>query len=266
MPGGVDLVVLPDGDAVAAEAADRIAAALAGAIAARSIADWATTGGSSPPGFYRHLIEAPLRDRVDWRRVRLWWGDDRFVARDDPRSNVRAADAILLGPDGVPIPPDAVHPWPCGEALARAEGPDAVARRYADQAVELVPIRDGVPAFDLVVIGIGPDGHLLSVFPGSRAFGSDAVALGIPAPSHVEPHVERVTFTPRILDAAGSLIVIATGAAKAEVLGHVFGPLREERRWPAQRAVRPGAVWLLDEAAASELDVGEDRARDPAGR
>jgi 6-phosphogluconolactonase len=256
---GIELRVLADADAVAREAADRIAGTLARAVAARSQADWATTGGSSPAAIYRYLIARPIRERVDWTRVRLWWGDDRFVRRDDPRSNVAAVDAILLGADGVPIPAEAVHPWPCDEALLRGEGPDAAAHRYADEALSLVPVRDGVPAFDLVIVGVGPDGHLLSVFPGSPALGSPAVALGIPAPDHVEPHVERVTFTPRILDVAGALIVVATGDAKAGILADVLGPIRDERRWPAQRAVCPGAVWLLDEAAASRSSRARGR-------
>jgi 6-phosphogluconolactonase/glucosamine-6-phosphate isomerase/deaminase len=91
---------------------------------------------------------------------------------------------------------------------------------------------------------------VLSVFPGSAAFDSPAVALPIPAPSHVTPYIERVTLNPAVLDAARSLVVVVIGSAKAAVMADVLGPVRDERRWPAQRARRAGATWYLDEAAA----------------
>ncbi|MEA2550075.1 MAG: 6-phosphogluconolactonase, partial [Chloroflexota bacterium] len=88
--------VLPDPNAVAAVAAQRIATALAGAVGQRGRADWATTGGSTPIGIYRELAQPPLRDMVPWADVHVWWGDDRFVPRDHPLSNVLPLDQVLL--------------------------------------------------------------------------------------------------------------------------------------------------------------------------
>lgn len=254
-PGEPEVLVLADADAVARAAAERIAGWLAAAAAERGTAHWATTGGSSPAGIYRALVTPPLRDAVDWSRVHLWWGDERFVGRHDPLSNVAAADEILLARGaGVPLSSFHVHPWPCEQAVTMGQGPEWVVQRYITEVSQLVPTGPGGrPAFDVALVGVGPDGHLLSVFPGSAAFDTDALALAIPAPTHIEPHVDRVTFSPRILDDARELLIAATGPAKAAMLAEVLGPERDERRWPAQRARRAGAVWFLDEAAAEEL-------------
>ena len=93
----------------------------------------------------------------------------------------------------------------------------------------------------------------MSVFPDSETFDRDDTVLSVPAPTHVEPHVARVTLNPRVLDVARRIIVVAHGAPKASILAEVLGPVRDERRWPAQLARRPGATWILDEAAASAI-------------
>ena len=272
---GETITVLADTEACARAAAERIARMLVEAVAERGVAHWATTGGSTPGPIYRDLAQPPLRDDIPWDRVQLWWGDDRFVPPDHPLSNVHVATSDLIeigarsgesgtgdyGTDvdgrrspGAPIPAGNVHPIPTGAAIAAAAGPDWAAARYAAELVAAgPPFENGVPAFDLVLVGIGPDGHVLSVFPGSPAFDSREPVLGIPAPTHVEPHVARVTLNPRILAAARAVIVVAHGAAKAEVLAAVLGPELDERRWPAQLARRSGATWILDEAAASAL-------------
>lgn len=257
-PGEPEVVVLPDAESVSIEAASRIVRILAAAIDERGRADWATTGGSTPAPIYRALSEPPLRDAVDWPRVHLWWGDDRYVPRDHRDSNVLLADEILLARPphgaGVGILVANVHPFPCSEAIAEARGAAWCAKRYAAEVRAALPEgRGGWPAFDLALVGVGPDGHLLSVFPGSAAFDSPAIALAIPAPTHVEPHVERVTLNPAILDAARHLLVVSHGAGKAAVLAGVLDGPRDERRLPAQRARRSGATWLLDIAAAANL-------------
>lgn len=260
------ILVVADAAAAATEAARRIAAALAAAVAGRGRADWATTGGSTAPAMYRALSEAPLRDVVPWPAVHVWWGDDRFVPRDHPLSNVKPLDDILMGigeaalgtagghPAGVPLAVDHLHPFRISEAIGAGRDPASVARDLADElAVAGLPLRDGYPVLDLVVLGIGGDGHLLSVFPGSTAFGATAWALAVPAPTHIEPHVPRVTMHPAIVQVAREVVVVATGGAKADVLAAVFGPERDASRWPAQVARHERAVWILDEAAAARL-------------
>jgi 6-phosphogluconolactonase len=243
--------VLPDPDAVAIAAADRTATGLAAAIASRGVANFVTTGGSTPAGIHAALRSGPRRDQVDWTRVHLWVGDERFVRRLDPLSNMGAAERTLIADGGLPIPPDQVHGWPTDEALDAGQGPGLAARWQAERCAGLVPgWASGGPVFDVVIVGIGSDGHLLSIFPGSRALDDPALTLAIPAPTHIEPHVERLTFGPAMLHGARVLLAPAFGAVKAPVLADIFGPTRDVTRWPAQLARRRGAVWLLDEAAA----------------
>jgi 6-phosphogluconolactonase len=271
-----EIAIRPDSEACAQTAAGMIASALSEAVGDRERAHWATTGGSTPAAIYRHLAVSPLRDRVPWEFVELWLGDERFVPADHPLSNAKIAKDDLLeigalsgqsgtggsGADvlggrtaGAPIPAENVHPIPTGQAIAEGVGPIWAAQRYAETLRDLGPAVDGRwPAFDLVLLGIGPDGHVLSVFPGSETFDKDDTVLGVPAPTHVEPHVARVTLNPRILDVARRIIVVAHGAGKAAILAEVLGPERDERRWPAQLARRAGATWILDEAAASALN------------
>src|SRR5690349_6657579 len=200
----VEVVASPaDGAALAAE---RIARALRTAVEARGRADWATSGGTTPVGIYQHLSAKPLVDEIPWGNVHVWWGDDRYVPRDHPASNVKAFDEIMLGASddeegtagdraGRVIPLDNVHPFPTGEAIGATRGAAWAATVFAAE-LRAAPLDriDGWPVFDLIIVGVGPDGHVLSVFPGSPALGSDELALAIPAPTHIEPHLERVTL------------------------------------------------------------------------
>jgi 6-phosphogluconolactonase len=248
--GEPEIIVLPDAEAASATAARRIAAALAAAVAARGVAHWATTGGSTPGPIYRELSREPARGSVPWDRVHLWWGDDRWAPPDDPLSNTLAARDLLLGT--VPIPRAQVHFVPIGEAMAGGHPPAWAAARYAEalHAADLPVDAAGFPILDVVLVGIGPDGHLFSVFPGSATWDDPAWAQAVQAPTHIEPQVARVTLHPRILDAAHLVIVVATGASKAAVLGRLLGERGDPRDLPALLARRTGAVWILDEAAA----------------
>jgi 6-phosphogluconolactonase len=277
-----ELVIRPDPDSTALAAAERIASILGSAADERSVANWATTGGSTPAGIYRALTLPPLLDEVPWTSVNLWWGDDRYVPRDHPLSNVEAADDILIrigalsgqsgwgeaGEDVVlrrepaaRIPVENVHPMPMSEAIGEARGPAWAAATYeAELRAAGLPERDGWPVFDLVLLGVGPDGHVLSVFPDSETFTRSEWALPVPAPTHIEPHISRVTLNPAILGAAGSIIVVAHGASKADILANVFGAEVDPQRWPAQLTRRASATWFLDEAAAAGLPKNVSRA------
>ena len=261
-----ELIVVADAEEAGATAASQIASVLAQSVAERGRADWATTGGSAAVAIYRHLVAA-YRDAVPWAAVQVWWGDDRYVPRDHPLSNVKPFDDILLdigateeGVAGgrsaaaIPLPIENLHPFRTGEAIAGSRGPSwcaealAAELRRADLAVD-----GGWPVFDLILLGIGPDGHLLSVFPGSPAFDSSELALAIPAPTHVEPMVERVTLNPAVIGVARQVLVVATGAGKAAALADIFGDEHDPRRWPGQLARRGGATWVVDAAAATGL-------------
>ena len=270
--GRPDLLVLPSADAVAEAAAGEIARGLADAIAERGVAHWVTTGGSSAPGIYHALGRSPLRDSVDWSRVHVWWGDDRYVPSDHPLSNVLPLIQILLtsggdeeggspeGADvggageGVRIPAGQIHEIPVTEAIARAGGAAWAAAAYATLIQDVGPAAgpDGLPAFDVFVLGVGPDGHVMSVFPGSAAWDAEATAVGVPAPTHIEPHVDRVTLHPRLIAAARRVIVLTAGGSKADVLARAWAGA-DVRELPVGAALVPNATWILDEAAAAQL-------------
>ncbi len=262
--------VFPTADAVAEAAAGEIVAGLAAAIAERGVAHWSTTGGSAAPGIYRHLRVPPLRDLVDWSRVHVWWGDDRFVPADDPLSNVLPFEELFLAADpgrtggaddvdevdlgGIQIPPANLHPVPVAEAMVNGEGPAGAAAAYETALLLHGPERneDGVPVFDVILLGVGPDGHVLSVFPGSGVWDAASLVVAVAAPTLVEPHVERVTMHPDLLAAARSVLVVSTGAAKAAVLGMAWGG-DDVREVPVRATMATNTTWILDEAAAAEL-------------
>ncbi len=262
--GEPEIIAAADPRAVADLSAVRVVEASDEAIRRRGRADLALTGGSTPLAKYRRLVAADLRERVDWSRVHLWWGDDRFVPRSDPRSNVAPVDEVLLCPGGLPIPAANVHPFPTDRAIEADLGADWCAAALAAEVVAALPLVDGWPSFDLVFVGIGPDGHLLSVFPGSPALTSDRIALPIPAPVHVAPHVERVTLNPAILRAAVRVLAVATGSGKAEMIARILDGPRDPALLPGVLARRSSATWILDAAAAAGLDPASGNAT--AGR
>jgi 6-phosphogluconolactonase len=258
--GEAEVVVTANPEGAAAEAAERIAAALIAAIERRGRADFCTTGGNAPIPIYRRLALSPLVDSIPWSHVHIWWGDDRFVPRGHPESNVTALDDVLLGGGssrgGAPLPSANIHPFPTDRALAEYKDTHWCAARYADELLAQVPLVDGNwPGFDLILVGVGDDGHVLSCFPNSPALNSMAWTMGVPAPSHIGPHLPRVTVNPKLLEAA-PVLVVTWGAGKAEALGHVFGQTRDDRQWPVQRTRRTGAIWIVDEAAAAKIPPG----------
>jgi len=249
-----NLVVVPDAAAAGPAAAAVVVDVLARAAAARGRADLSTTGGSTPAAIYRALAAPPLREQMPWARTHVWWGDDRFVPREHELSNVKPLDDALLRDGAAPLPAANVHPFPVARTLATGEDEAWCAAEYATELhASEIALDDGWPVFDLVLIGVGPDGHILSVFPGSSALDSRSWAVAVPAPRHIEPQVPRVTLNPRIVTVAREVLAVATGENKAAVLKEVLEGERDEARLPAQLARRDHATWILDAAAASAL-------------
>jgi 6-phosphogluconolactonase len=275
-PGEPRVEVHETVEATSAAAARLIADALGAAVGHRGRADWATTGGSTPVGIYRVLGAAPIRDDVPWDRVHVWWGDDRFVPRDHPSSNVQPLDQVLVraaalagqsgaGDDpidvsarlepGALIPAANIHAMPMGPAIGEGRDTAWVAAAYEAElrTADLPLAPNGFPRLDVILVGVGPDGHVFSAFPGSTAFDGGAWVAPIPAPTELEPKIARVSLQPAFLEAAGLVIVVAHGPEKAEILGTVLGDARDPEKWPIQHARRSNAVWLLDAAAAANL-------------
>ena len=272
--GEPEIVVLRDEAAVAREGCARLTRTLGTAIAERGEAHLALTGGSAAVALYRELVGPPWPGAIDWSAVHLWWGDERLVPVDHPDSNTGLAYNMLLalparaGESGyggsgldadagdlaaLPVRAENVHPFGIDESLGESEPADLVADKYREELERYLPAVGDLPGFDVVLLGVGPDGHILSVFPKSKTLRSKALVVAVPAPDHVEPHLPRVTLSPRLLPVAGQVIVMVAGAAKAEMLAAVLGARRDSTRWPAQLARLANAVWLLDEAAAAQL-------------
>jgi 6-phosphogluconolactonase len=247
--------ILSDAQGVAEAAADHIIEAATAAVAARGVFHLCTTGGSTPAALYRALREPSRVAHMPWAETQIWFGDDRFVSRADPLSNVHLLDAHLLvkNADGsaAPLSPSAVHPWP----TTAADAPTAVSAYLEELRGAGVPhTPSGFPIFDLVLIGIGSDGHCLSVFPGSPlALEGAPVAAGVPAPTHLEPHVPRLSFSLGMVSSARAVLALAPGAGKAEALARIFSSATAVIDAPAKAALIPTATWLLDTASAANL-------------
>ncbi|HSL75354.1 MAG TPA: 6-phosphogluconolactonase [Candidatus Limnocylindrales bacterium] len=262
---GPEVIKVRDAEAAAEAAADVIVDALGGAISRAGRADWATTGGSTPIGVYKALM-ARGPGAIAWNAVHTWWGDERFVPSDHPLSNLRPFENILeeaaawetVHSDDhrrrIRVPAENVHPFRTGEALGAGRSADACAAELeAELRAAGLAEADGFPVFDLLFVGIGGDGHLLSVFPGSPAFESLDWALAIPAPTHIEPHVPRVTLNPATVTVARRVLAVVLGTSKADIVRRLFGDPVDPTTLPAQLAIRDGATWILDEAAAAKL-------------
>jgi len=210
----------------------------------------ALAGGTTPIPLYERLAEG-YRDEIPWAQVEMFFGDERAVPPDHEHSNFRAAHATLLS--RVPIPAAQVHRLP-------ADDPDleAAAERYEAEIRRLVPPGPGgAPAFDLVWLGLGEDGHTASLFPGSPVLEQNrrlVASVEVPALQS-----RRLTFTLPLINAARCVQFLVTGKKKASAVRRVLRPAHAElsARLPAAR-VRPthGALeWLLDRAAATELNT-----------
>lgn len=255
--GSPRILVASGPDALARTSADLMVAAVAGAIGARGIAHVALTGGSSASGLYRELLDPARSGAVDWSRVHLWFGDDRVVPLTDPDSNAGLARRELLGGHSGSVAAATLHPMLAGLDAAAPEAGAQAAERYVAE-LGIVP-RDahGVPALDLLLLGMGPDGHVLSVFPGSAALSADApLVMPIPAPSHIGPSVPRVTLHPAVVAAARAVLLIVGGANKATVVAEVLGGDPAVETYPARLARLDTATWLLDEGSAGAIARG----------
>ena len=182
----------------------------------------------------------------------MWQGDERFVPIDHPDRNWAGALRDWLAADGGPGA--TLHPIPVDAAIAGGHDAAWAAARYVEELGETLPLRDGVPSFDVLLLGMGGDGHILSTFPGSPPVRETEVpVLAVAAPTHIEPHLPRVTLSPFVLRGALSIVVMVPGAGKAGTVRDVLTSPADPVRLPAQVAVRPNAVWLLEPGSAGRL-------------
>lgn len=243
------VVVCPDRETIASRALDLVVEGLRTGIARRGSAHLALTGGSSAAALFGLLRTDPRARRIDWASVHVWQGDERFVPLDHPDRNWAGALAEWLAADGAP--PAILHPMPVDEALADGHDAAWVAARYGEQLRATLPQRNEAPAFDVVLLGVGGDGHILSSFPGTPSLAeTEAPVVAVPAPTHIEPHLPRVTLAPWVLRGAHTIVVMVPGGAKAETVKQALTGPTDTGLLPAQLAIRPTAVWLLEPESA----------------
>lgn len=242
------VIVVPDGDALARIATETLITTAAEAAAEARMALVALSGGSTPKKMGEMLADPETAGRVQWPFLQVFWGDERWVPLADSDSN--AGEAIRAFLEQVPIPDENIHPW-------ETEGdidPATAAGRYARLIREVSGVDEGVPVFDLVFLGMGDDGHTLSLFPGTDAIRN---TTDLTIAHRVEKlDAERVTFGPALANAARKVVFLVGGAGKAEMLHTVLDGPENVDDYPSQ-VIRPEAgslLWLVDEAAAARLE------------
>lgn len=247
-----EIVVQASADQLADDVAARVVATLVSAQAVRPLAFLVVTGGGILEQVTSALRDLPARDSVDWKHVSLWWGDERFVEADSPDRNDAAAFAALF--DAVGLDPANVHRMPAAGAQF-GDDAEAAAEAYAAELAAAVPPDQGdddVPHFDVILLGIGPDGHCASLFPEHPGvYEQDAAVIAVRnAP---KPPPTRISLTFRALDAANEVWFIASGVGKAQAVAMALGGAGRVQVPSAGPKGRHRTLWLVDRDAAAQL-------------
>jgi 6-phosphogluconolactonase len=246
-----DVVVEPDADRLARAVAAALVARLAAAQAVHGTASVVLTGGGIGTAVLERvadLVREPARERVDWTAVDVWWGDERFVPADDDQRNELGARRALLDSAGVPA--ERVHAMPASDA-GFAEPEDA-AGWYAGQLAAAAPEGASLPRIDLLLLGVGPEGHVASIFPGTPAVSDERAVLAVR--DCPKPPPTRVSLGFAAINAAEEVWLLVSGSAKAAAVARALAGDATPDQLPAagvhgRRATR----WLLDAEAAGEL-------------
>lgn len=247
-----EIAIVDDATALADAAARAIVEVATEAVAARRRFMVALAGGNTPRTTYERLATAPLRDQMPWDHTWVFFGDERVVPPEHPDSNYGMANAALLSK--VPVPAAQVV-----RIRGEAEDADAAAADYARTIADIFGNRRGeLPSFDLVLLGMGIDGHTASLFPGSPVLKEvfrpvaavHAAAASIP---------QRITFTLPLINAAARVMFLVAGGEKAKVLKAVLGEAGSGLPASMVRPTSGRLTWLLDRAAAARLDLAKTR-------
>ncbi|TGB15258.1 6-phosphogluconolactonase [Streptomyces sp. MZ04] len=249
MSAAPQLVVHRDKELMAQAAAARLITKIVDAQSARGYASVVLTGGRNGNGLLAALSSAPAKDAVDWSRLDLWWGDERFLPDGDPERNYTQAREALL--DSVPLNPARVHPMPASDG---AYEPDAAAEVYAAELAAAAGPEDHgpVPTFDVLMLGVGPDTHVASLFPELPAVReTERTVVGVHGAP--KPPPTRITLTLPAIRAAREVWLLAAGEDKANAAAIALSGAGEIQAPAAGAYGRSRTLWLLDAAAASQL-------------
>ncbi|TDB89919.1 6-phosphogluconolactonase [Actinomadura sp. KC216] len=247
-----------DQDVLAEAVAARLVTRLVDAQAARGTASVVLTGGGVGTAVLAALAASGARDAVDWGRVDVWWGDERFRPAGDPERNETGARAALL--DHVPVDPARVHPMPAADG-PDGDDPEVAAERYAAELRAAARPGEAVPPFDVLMLGVGPDAHVASLFPEMPALrdGRPVVAVrDAPKPPPI-----RISLTLPSLQAAEEVWLLAAGGSKAEAVRLGLTEPSPVRAPVAGARGRQGTLFFLDRAAAARLPHGAEGLASP---
>jgi 6-phosphogluconolactonase len=242
------VVVSRDPDVLAHAVAARLLTRLVDAQAARGQASVVLTGGGVGIASLSAVRESPARAAVDWSRVDVWWGDERFVPADDDERNEKQARAALL--DSLDLDPARVHPIPASDGPDGADA-DTAAARFADALSAAAASGHDVPTFDVLLLGMGPEGHTASIFPESPAAHDERIAFAVHGCPKPPPTRISMGFT--ALNAAREVWMVVAGAEKAPMVAMALGGAGRVQVPAAGVSGRVQTLWLLDEAAAAKL-------------
>ena len=242
------ILVNRDAEGLAHAVAARFITKLVDVQSSGGVAQVVVTGGRVAAVVYRAVAESPARSGIDWRRVEFWWGDERFLPDGDPeRNETQARDALLSQVD---VDPARVHPMPADSG----QGAEAAAQAYAEElAAAMGPgDRDGVPTFDVLLLGVGPDGHVASLFPEHAALHEEdraAVAVhGAP-----KPPPTRISLTFPALARAHEVWFVVSGEDKAKAVRLALSGAGQLQIPASAPKGLNRTLWLIDEAAAQEI-------------
>ena len=243
------IAMYPDIHTLSQQAAQYVVRIATASLAARGRFTIALSGGTTPRELYGLLGSEPYRSQIDWQSVHIFWGDERCVSPDSPDSNYHTAQEVLLSK--IPIPALQIH-----RMTADQPDRDAASRAYTLE-MQRAFNTDGIPGFDLIQLGMGPEGHTASLFPHQPSL-REKQRLVMPV-SVPKPPPDRLTFTPPLLNAASNVLFLVTGSDKADALQAVLEGEYQPDEYPAQ-IVRPPngeVVWMLDSAVAQKIHINK---------
>ena len=237
----------PDAEALVAAAGDRLVDAMIGTIAARGKAMIVLTGGGTGIAMLRRV--GRHADRIDWSRVHLFWGDERYVPTDDDERNEKQATEALI--DRIDIPPGNVHPMPASDGEF-GDDIDAAALAYGHVLAANAEPGEPAPDFDVHLLGMGPEGHINSLFPHSAAVRETSRPV-VGVENSPKPPPRRITLTLPAIQRSREVWLIVSGENKAEAVAAALGGADPDEVPAAGAVGREATIWLLDEAAAGKL-------------
>ena len=243
------VVVVADADILASTVAARLVIKIIDAQAERGWAGVVLTGGRIAAKVLHSVKDLPAADAIDWSHVELWWGDERFLPAGDPdRNETQARDALL---DALPLDPGRVHPMPASDGPDGDDAEQAAARYARELAAAAQPSSSELPHLDVLMLGVGEDGHVASIFPEHPV----AYATGTTAAVHnaPKPPPTRITLTMPAIQTAEEVWLVAAGPDKAAAVGMAVGGAGPTQVPAAGAVGTDRTLWLLDRAAAANV-------------